>query len=131
MSDEPFQEILAEAHKARLYRQGTWEQVDNPDNDLSDDITSPVDALHYDEKKPEVHGIEPHYCLWVYRRNITHHQLPPYPYYVEFEVQGFTQRFYIADFPSYLQIVPQLIDQVQHALQLAQFVKHLTEGKQP
>jgi hypothetical protein len=44
---------------------------------------------------------------------------PDYPYYVEVEVEGVTDHhFYIADGPSYLQIVPQLVDYVYKALQL-------------
>jgi hypothetical protein len=45
-----------------------------------------------------------------------------YPYYVE--VEGVTDHhFFIADEPSYLQLVPQLVDYVYKALQLKLLIR--------
>ena len=47
---------------------------------------------------------------------------PYYPYYVE--VEGVTDHhLYIADEPSYLQLVPQLVDYVYKALQLKLLIR--------
>ena len=116
--------------KSWLYKQGMWALVDNPVYELLDDDENPLTALHYDEKAAEVHGLEPHYVVRIYGRDVMHEELPPYPYYVEVDIQHGTEMFYIADFPSYLQIVPRLLELVQKGLQLTQLVMRIKSGEE-
>jgi hypothetical protein len=108
--------------KAWLYRQGTWAEVDDPAAQFPEEIDNLFERLHYNPA-PRTYGVPGEHYVTIYygplfpREKGAPIAYPDYPYYVE--VEGVTDHhFYIADEPSYLQLVPQLVDYVYKALQL-------------
>jgi hypothetical protein len=110
--------------KAWLYRQGTWTEVDDPAAQFPEELNNLFEKLHYNQA-PRTYGVPGELYVSIYYGPLFPKEkgapiaYPDYPYYVEVEVEGVTDHhFYIADEPSYLQLVPQLVDYVYKALQL-------------
>jgi len=110
--------------KAWLYRQGTWTEVDDPAAKFPEELDNLFEKLHY-KPEPRIYGVPGEHAVTIYygplfpRKKGASITYPDYSYYVEVEVEGVTDHhFYIADEPSYLQLVPQLVDYVYKALQL-------------
>jgi hypothetical protein len=115
--------------KAWLYRQGTWTEVADPAAQFPEEIDHVFEKLHYNQV-PRTYGVPGEHAVAIYygplfpRKKDIPITYPDYPYYVEVEVEEVTDRhFYLADDPSYLQLVPQLVDYVYKALQLQLLVK--------
>ena len=110
--------------KAWLYRQGSWTEVDGPMAKLPEEVDNLFEKLHYNPA-PRTYGVlGKHYVPINYgplfpKQKRALNAYPDYHYYVEVEVEGVTDHhFYIEDEPIYLQLVPQLDDYVDKALQL-------------
>ena len=108
--------------KAWLYRQGNWTEVDDPAAKFPEELDSLFEKLHYNPA-PRTYGVPGEHSVTIYygplfpREKGAPITYPDYPCYVE--VEGVTDHhFYLADEPSYLQLVPQLVDYVYKALQL-------------
>ncbi len=110
--------------KTWLYRQGNWTEVDDPAAQFPEEIDTLFEVLHYNQT-PRTYGVSGEHCVSIYYGPLFPKEkgapiaYPDYPYYVEVEIEGVTDHhFYIADEPSYLQLVPQMVDYVYKALQL-------------
>lgn len=100
--------------KTWLHRQGSWTEVDDPAAQFPEELDNLFEKLHYNPE-PRTYGVPGEYSVAIYYgplfpkekgAPITHSD---YPYSVD--VEGVTDHhFYIADEPSYLQLVPQLVD---------------------
>ena len=115
--------------KAWLYRQGNWTEIDDPAAQFPEDRDNWPEVMHYNQE-PRTYGVPEEHCVSIYygplfpREKDAPIAYPDYPYYVEVEIEGVTDHhFYIADEPSYLQLVPQLVDYVYKALQLKLLIR--------
>jgi hypothetical protein len=115
--------------KAWLYRQGTWTEVNDPAAQFPEELDTLFEKLHYNPE-PRTYGVPGEHSVTICygplfpRKKEDSIAYPLYPYYVEVEVEGVTDHhFYIADDPSYLQLVPQLVDYVYKALQLKLLIR--------
>lgn len=106
-------------HKAWLYCQGTWQQVDDPVNELPDDVESPLGPLFYDEENPITYEMASVSRLIIYRRRYgafvgdATPVLPRYPFHVELVIDEHQVFFYIADEPGYIQLLPHLLEIIE------------------
>jgi hypothetical protein len=100
-----------------------WTVVDDPAAQFPEELDNLFEVLHYNQA-PRAYGVPgEHYVAIYYGPLFPKEKGAPiaYPDYVE--VEGVTDHhFYIADEPSYLQLVPQLVDYVYKALQLKLFI---------
>jgi hypothetical protein len=96
--------------------------VDDPAAQFPEEIDNLFEVLHYNQAPrtyvvPGEHSVAIYYGPLFPKEKGAPIAYPDYPYYVE--VEGVTDHhFYIADEPSYLQLVPQLVDYVYKVLQL-------------
>ena len=96
-------------YKAWLYRQGNWTEVDDPSAQFPEELNNVFQKLRYTRsREPMVYPVSTLSQSTMDRflqRERAPIVYPDYPYYVEVEVVT-DHYFYIADEPSYLQLMP-------------------------
>lgn len=115
-----------ESGKAWLYRQGVWEQIDDPIYELPEDVERQLDPLFYDEDHPVIYEMPKAISVYIFHRKFALLEgrailAPRYPFHVSLEQDGNQiMYFYLADEPSYIQILPRLLEIVERAGRLRQ-----------
>src|SRR2546429_9997169 len=111
-----------ELDEAWLYRQGTWTEVDDPAAQFPEELDNLFEKLHYNPT-PRTYDVCSEHSVTIYYGPLFSKEkgapiaYPNYPYYGEVEVEGVTDHhFYIADKPSYLKLVPKLVDYLYRGL---------------